>query len=185
MRGRLGRLSILRRSVLNRLRRGSTRVLSVACFALALAAVAAVGCGGAETREEEPVTVDDEIEAPREPFTLYKDEVERALERGLQPLIADVNLRPVHDGGRFLGWRLQFLKPGESPYRESAVRPGDVLVRVNEQPLERPDQMMAVWKSLEGTDHITFQVVRGGRPLDITYRVVERSSPDGSPSDRP
>lgn len=142
-------------------------------MALALALLA--GCGGPEVVEdEEPVEETEAPAAPREAFTIYKDELEQTLQRGLQPLIADVNLRPVHDGGRFVGWRVQFMKPAESPFRESAVRPGDVLVSVNDAPLERPDQMMTVWKSLESADHVTFHVLRGGHPVDITYRVVER-----------
>lgn len=144
-----------------------------ALFAVSLLALVA-GCGGADTRDEAETPAVEEPAAPREPFTIYEDELERTLQRGLQPLIAQINLRPVHDGGRFVGWRVQFLKPGVSPFRESAVRPGDVLVHVNDQPLERPDQMMSVWKSLEDTDHVTFHVLRGGKPLDLTYRVVPR-----------
>lgn len=155
--------------------RPHVRAVLGATLALALALGAAASCGSAETREDEaPVEEVETPAAPREPFTIYRDELDQTLQRGLQPLIADVNLRPVHDEGRFVGWRVQFMKPGESPFRESAVRPGDVLVRVNDAPIERPDQMMTAWKSLEGADHVTFHVLRGGKPVDITYRVVER-----------
>jgi type II secretory pathway component PulC len=166
MRHGLRRSSVLRDSVLG-------VALTVA---LSLPLGSAAGCGGADTREDEALVAEEPTapEAPREPFTIYRDELEQTLQRGLQPLIADVNLRPELDGGRFVGWRVQFLAPAESPFRESAVRPGDVLVRVNDAPIERPDQMMALWKSLESADHVTFHVLRGGKPVDLTYRVVER-----------
>jgi len=178
MREGLRRSSLLRDPVLNRF---VARRTLVALATLALAAGLGAGCGSAETREDEAGLEGAEEPAPpagpREPFTIYKDELEQALQRGLQPLIADVNLRPELDGGRFVGWRVQFLKPGESPFRESAVRPGDVVVKVNDAPIERPDQMMTVWKSLETADRITFHVLRGGKPVDLTYRVVDRPVP--------
>ena len=134
------------------------------------------GCGGARPLPEE--TAVEEPEAlPRPPFTIYRDELDAALDRGLQPLIADVRLKAVHDGPRFVGWRVQFLHPGEDPFRHSAVRPGDVLMRVNGSPLERPDQMMEVWKSLEEADILTFSVLRAGKPVEVTYAIVARDEP--------
>ena len=167
MRRGLGRSPVLRDPVLR-------PVLALALTGL-LAATLLTGCGAAEIADEPEPEAEAEVpDAPREPFTIYKDELDAALQRGLQPLIADVNLRPVHEGGRFVGWRIQFLKPTEPPYRGSEVRPGDVIASVNELPVERPDQMMAAWKALETADHVTFHVIRGDKPLDITYRIVPR-----------
>lgn len=112
-------------------------------------------------------------ERPRPPFTIFRDELDETLRRGLQPLIAEVGLRPHFERERFVGWKLQFLRPDEAPYRDSAVRPGDVLTRVNGSPIERPDQMMAVWKSLSDTDHLTFTVLRAGKLEEVTYHVAE------------
>ena len=150
--------------------------IRLALAALTLGALA--GCGGAQSREARDPVVQDAPEPPRPPFTVYRDELERMLDRGLQPLIADVRLKAVHEGPRFVGWRLQFLRPGEDPFRHSAVRPGDVLTQVNGSPLERPDQMMEVWTSLREADVLTFSVVRAGSPVDVTYAIEERPSPD-------
>jgi type II secretory pathway component PulC len=163
MRPGLRRPPVLRHPVL------TTRVAALLSVCLL------AGCGAADVPDEPAPESDAEVtEAPREPLTIYQDEMEAALQRGLQPLIADVNLRPVHEGGRFVGWRIQFLKPAEPPYRGCEVRPGDVIVTVNDSPLERPDQMMSAWKALETADHVTFHVIRGDKPLDITYRIVPR-----------
>lgn len=153
----------------------SRRLLTALCLAT-LAVTAAAGCSApAPAPEPEPEAAIDE--APRPAFTIYRDELVVVLDRGLQPLIADVNLRPAVEDDRFVGWRIQFLKPTESPYRASAVRPGDVLTKVNGQALERPDQMMAVWKTLRDSDAITFSVIRAGKPLDITYSIRDRGRP--------
>ena len=157
------------------MRRRGTNLLLLATVFVA-AALSATACSGAQTEPEEAVAPAPAPAPPRPAMTIFRDELDETLDRGLQPLIAKVGLRPWFEKDRFVGWKIQFREPGEPPFRDSAVRPGDVLTRVNGQPVERPDQMMAVWKSLRGAEQVTFTVLRTGETKEITYAVAERSA---------
>ena len=111
-------------------------------------------------------------EPPRPPGTVYRDELEAAQKKGPQRFIQRLKLRPTFHDGRFDGFRVVQLDAGLM--KVSEVRPGDVVKRVNGLPVERPDQFMKVWESLKGANKITFDVVRAGRAMTITYTVVDR-----------
>ncbi len=134
--------------------------------------LASAGCAAPHVEPELPVA--EPAPAERPAMTVYRDELDAVLHKGLQPLIAELDLRPALDTGRFLGWRVQFLRPGEPPYRGSAVRPGDIVTAVNGQPVERPDQMMALWKSLREAGELRFSILRAGQAQAIVYRVIAR-----------
>ncbi len=167
---RLGRPPVLRAA--GGVRLVNTRfIATLAVAAMLLGQLSALGCAGASAHDVAEETLEEE-RAPRPPLTIYRSELTPLLERGLQPLIAELDLRPVvEDGARFLGWRVLFLKPQKSPFKESSVRPGDIVKRVNEEPIERPDQMMKVWKSLATADQLKFSILRGGVPMEITYQI--------------
>ena len=140
-----------------------------------LALVVLAGLLGCATpKKSEPLPVVKVAPAERPAMTIYRDELDDVLQRGLQPLIADLNLRPALQDGRFQGWRVRFLKPGEAPYRDSAVRPGDIVTAVNGKSIERPDQMMTVWKSLRSATELRFSILRAGEAQDLVYAIRRR-----------
>ena len=96
------------------------------------------------------------------------------LSAGIGRFLRDVRVEPRLDRGHFVGWRLLSLFP-QSPVlqRASALRPGDVVLRVNGQSIERPEQFKDVWDSLATQSQLVLLVERGGKQGELRYRIVD------------
>jgi type II secretory pathway component PulC len=79
------------------------------------------------------------------------------------------------DQGRFAGWRIVELFPGEAG--ANAIVPGDIVVRVNGQSVERPEQFKNVWDSLALSSELVVTVRRGAMQSDVRYRIVTEQLP--------
>jgi type II secretory pathway component PulC len=84
--------------------------------------------------------------------------------------------RVLDDKGRFAGWQLVQVFPGEGDV-SSPLRPGDTLLRVNGQSVERPEQFKSVWDSLALSSELVLTVRRGGQQSDVRYRIVTEPLP--------
>jgi hypothetical protein len=100
--------------------------------------------------------------------------VERALESGPAWLLRRVMREEVLDGkGKFVGWRLTGL-PDE--WSDVDLKPGDVVTRVNNKPLETPDEAWDAWKSVARAREIRIRVDRQGISREVVVPI------DGDPS---
>jgi hypothetical protein len=84
--------------------------------------------------------------------------------------------RVLDDKGRFAGWQIVKLFPGESDVSSPFV-PGDTLLRVNGQSVERPEQFKSLWDSLALSSELVLTVRRGGQQSDVRYRIVTEQLP--------
>ncbi len=99
---------------------------------------------------------------------LARAELEAVLERGPQRFIASIRVRPHLEDGRFRGFQLVGMTP-EAPFVNSPhIRPGDVVLAVNREPIERPEQFMRAWELLGRADALEVLVQRDGRR--VLYR---------------
>lgn len=99
------------------------------------------------------------------------------LQAGPARLLARVQVEPERDDGAFVGWRLLELFADDPPLRaRSILRAGDVLLRINGQAIERPEQFMAVWESLASSTEIVFEIMRGDQPSKVRYLVAGDAS---------
>lgn len=94
-------------------------------------------------------------------------ELETHLRDGAQSFIQKVRVRPAFRGGRFLGWRvLAYEGPGP-------IRIGDVVMRVNGEELERPDQFMKAWNGLRGRSDLVVEMIRAGKRVALRFPIVD------------
>lgn len=78
-----------------------------------------------------------------------------------------MRVRPTFARGRFFGWRvIRYEGPGR-------LRPGDIVVRVNGQPIQRPREFMRVWKTLAQREQLTIRMVRDGNPVTLRFSIVD------------
>jgi S1-C subfamily serine protease len=56
-------------------------------------------------------------------------------------------------------------------WRDSGVQQGDVITRLNGQPIERPEQAMVAFDSLRVASEVAVEIVRDGQPMRLRYRV--------------
>jgi type II secretory pathway component PulC len=94
------------------------------------------------------------------------------LSGGVGRFLQRVQLEPALDKGRFVGWRLVRLFD-DAQAGQGALKPGDTLLRVNGQSIERPEQFKNVWDSLATESQLILQVDRAGQKSEIRHRIVQ------------
>lgn len=95
--------------------------------------------------------------------TLPRAAFEAVMAGGPQRVVAAVDVQPALVGRRFVGFRLVRIRP-EGVLRDcTSLLPGDVIVSVNRESLERPEQFMRAWEVVQNAGAIEVEVERQGR----------------------
>jgi len=104
---------------------------------------------------------------------LTRSLVRQAVQAGIGSFLSGVELSPVLQAGRFVGFRLERAR-GLARWNASglAVRRGDVVTRVNGSPIERPEQAQAVFARLVDADAIVLDVVRDSGPMTLRVPIT-------------
>ena len=90
------------------------------------------------------------------------------VDQGLGRFLGRLRLSPVVTQGRFVGFGVTGIDPA---WGDVGLRPGDVILRVNGQPIERPEQAMAVFEGLKTASEIAVDLTREGVPATLRFRV--------------
>jgi S1-C subfamily serine protease len=144
--------------------------------ALLALASAALGCGGGAPAPEAPVAEQAPPEPPPPPPV--RGDIDRAdllpiLDAGLGRFLQGVEIAPHLEDGRFVGFRLVSLWPQDPRFQGIDLGPGDVVVRVNGQPIERPEQAQQVWNSLRVASALLIEYLRDGEPHELRFAIVD------------
>lgn len=128
-------------------------------------AVAAPGDGAqkASPKAQKPIVLEGEL--PRA-------EVAAIVERGPQPFIASLRVAPHLEGRRFVGFRIEGFAPDSPLINSRAIQPGDVVLAVNREPLERPEQFMRAWELVARKDTLEVDLLRAGQRLRYRWTLV-------------
>lgn len=100
-----------------------------------------------------------------------RDALKAELDRGIGRFLQQVRAEPVISRGRFLGWRLMTLFPSRGDVHVQAIKPGDVVRRVNGQSVERPEDFKAVWDSLATAPQLVIEIERDGESSTVRYTI--------------
>ena len=95
-------------------------------------------------------------------------DVERRIALEAPRILAETTLMPVYNGSQ-AGLTLSRIPQGL--LTEAGLQPGDVLVSVNGTAVDSLPSLLSLWPRLQGADTIQAEVLRGGRPLQITVRL--------------
>jgi hypothetical protein len=90
------------------------------------------------------------------------------LDQGLGRFLQHVRLEPALTGGKFDGFRLAALDPA---WQGAGLESGDLITRLNGQPIERPEQAMAAFESLRTASEVRVDFTRAGKPSSVRYRI--------------
>jgi type II secretory pathway component PulC len=93
------------------------------------------------------------------------------LSNGIGRFLQQVRTQPVVSRGRFLGWRLMTLFPSRSDISVKVLRPGDTIVRVNGQSVERPEDFKELWDSMSKANELVLEIEREGEASTIRYSI--------------
>ena len=103
--------------------------------------------------------------------TISRAVLKAELDRGIGRFLQHVRVQAALSRGHFVGWRLVSLFAKRPDVRVQVLAPGDVLLRVNGQSVERPDDVKAVWESLANAKEIVLDIERDGQPSTLHYAI--------------
>jgi len=117
--------------------------------------------------------------APAElPETVAGADIPRAqlllvLQQGVGRMLQKVHIEPHLERGHFAGWTIVSLFDGTPELSRGLLLPGDTLLRVNGQSIERPEQFKNVWDSLPTEAELVLRIARNGKQSEIRHRIVQ------------
>ena len=76
---------------------------------------------------------------------------------------------------RFQGWEIRRLYSGDPCYATVDLRPGDVVIRVNGKPIEKPEQAFDVLTGLRTAPELVVDFLRDGQPQKMTLQIADES----------
>lgn len=144
--------------------------------AVASSSIAALNaCGGAAPTPERPRA--ERRRDPRPPVvtspgTIRRAALDEVLAHGLGAFLSKVAVEPDLQEGRFVGFRVTELRD-DALFGSVDLVPGDTVVAVNGQPIERPEQAFEAWSALRVASELTVDLLRAGEPRRLRYPIVE------------
>jgi hypothetical protein len=144
---------------------------------LLLPLVACLACGPAPQPQAPPASAPASAPASQRVRTgvITQAELKGFLDRGMPAFIANVvvDRYPRARAQRFRGWRIVEFFPGDQRFANVDIKPGDVILRVNERPIERPDQFVAAWGSLKLAKELVVETQRKGEVRVLRWKIVD------------
>jgi type II secretory pathway component PulC len=142
-------------------------------------AVELPACGGASSAPAAPAhmpaaSVPQAAVSVAPEHSLSSSAVRNAVAQGLGAFLQHVELddKPVFIGGKFRGFRIKVLRDAAF-WSGVDLKPGDVVTRVNGLPIERPEQALRAFESLESSRELRVSYERGGEPRELLYPIVD------------
>ena len=103
--------------------------------------------------------------------TIERAKLIAVLDGGPGAFLRQLEVTPLMDGNRFVGWQLVQLLDRQGPLVDVDVVPGDVLLAVNGRTISRPDQLQSVWDSLRTANELRAQLWRGEAKLELAFAI--------------
>ena len=113
--------------------------------------------------------------APSGPTSLERAAVDAFLANGPHWFIRQVAMEPAHMGDKFVGFRIVSFFEGDPRFSNVDLRPGDVVIRVNDMPIGKPDQFMKAWEDLKAARKLEVEYVRGGSVRLLEWTIIDES----------
>jgi S1-C subfamily serine protease len=124
-----------------------------------------------------PAGVNLEVDVgPAPPGSLWRKDVDAALEAGLGRFLQHADLEPEVQAGAFVGFRIVELRP-PAWWQGIDLVPGDVVSQINGMPIEQPTEAHAAFESLRKTDKLTVKYVRKGEARELTFSILDKPPP--------
>jgi hypothetical protein len=106
---------------------------------------------------------------------LERTEVDAFLANGPGWFIRQVSMEPAHLGDKFVGFRIVRFFDGDPRFSAVDIRPGDVVIRINDLPIGKPDQFMKAWEDIKAARKLNVEYVRGGSVRLLEWDIVDES----------
>jgi general secretion pathway protein C len=98
---------------------------------------------------------------------------QRALNAALDNIgqaMSDARLLPSQKDGKVEGFRASEVKPA-GVFAMVGIKNGDVLLRLNDFPIDSPDKALQSFIALKGQNRLKLDMIRDGRPVTFNYDI--------------
>ena len=98
---------------------------------------------------------------------------QRALNAALDNIgkaMSDARLLPSQKGGKVEGFRASEVKPN-GVFAMIGIKNGDVLLRLNDFPMDSPDKALQSFITLKGQSRLKLDMIRDGQPVTFNYDI--------------
>jgi type II secretory pathway component PulC len=114
--------------------------------------------------------------APRPPKgTLFRADVNALIDRGFPDFLQRVDVEPRLVEGQFRGWSIVNLNPTDF-WSGVDLKPGDIVTRVNDLPIERETEAFDAFESLKQSDGLRVAFQRDGQNRLLEYKFVDKTN---------
>ena len=103
--------------------------------------------------------------------TISRVALRAELDRGIGRFLQHVRVQAALSRGHFVGWKLVSLFAKRPEINVQVLKPGDILLRVNGESVERPEAFKSVWDSLADAKEIVLEIERDGQPSTLHYAI--------------
>jgi type II secretory pathway component PulC len=139
-------------------------------IALCVLVLCLAGCGGSKIEATSTSADVGAAEAPVVETELHRAALDELLARGPAYVLAMVQTDSALSGGRFVGFKIVAFRTELPAYLD--LEPGDVVTRVNDLPIERPEQFFTVFEKLKIATEVKFDILRDGAPKTVICPIV-------------
>jgi S1-C subfamily serine protease len=124
-------------------------------------------------RSLETLGTDDALAPEVNAGVIARPALRAELSRGIGSFLQQVRTEPAFSRGRFAGWRVLDLFSRRSDVHVKVLRPGDTVARVNGRPVERPEDLVALWSSLGSASELVLDIQRAGHASKLRYTIAD------------
>ena len=103
-------------------------------------------------------------------ITISRVDLEARLDREMPRLMTETTLIPVTSRGRVAGFTLSRV-PAGTILETLGLKDGDVLVSVNDTPIDSFTTLVGLWPRLQTSGAVRAQIMRNGKPVDILVSI--------------
>ena len=101
-------------------------------------------------------------------ITVNRKDIQSSL-KDINKLMSQVRIRPHFKDGQSDGLSVSRIKGG-SIFSKLGLRNGDIVQKINGDPINSPDEVLALYEKLKSGSRVSLEVTRRGRPKTMNYR---------------
>ena len=101
-------------------------------------------------------------------ITINRKDIQNSL-KDINKLMSEVRIRPHFKDGQSDGLSVSRIKGG-SVFSKLGLRNGDIVQKINGEPINSPDEVLALYEKLKSGSRVSLEVTRKGEPKTMNYR---------------
>jgi len=101
-------------------------------------------------------------------ITISRKDIQSSL-KDINKLMSQVRIRPHFKDGISDGLSVSRIKGG-SVFSKLGLRNGDIVQKINGEPINSPDEVLALYEKLKSGSRVSLEVTRKGEPKTMNYR---------------